>query len=532
MGRYQSSWPLFPPIVPVIPTGALSLPLPKAWHSPIMGDSSKSKSSSIQSSSCNSHSSNGNVASLIGNQDFAPWPDLDAQILASPSPVSSAKDLRVWLEKKGWLLNSEAITKNHLADILFSASLAFKLPNEANVTICSVASILQNLSDIDKSHTLVNNQVSIKLSDPIISLNLAISSANNFLEVATQQQASDLISIKEVLVQQHELVKSLADAVKKSSALANPRGLVDASWPPLPQSSIPPLPGSSGSVMRASYFSSSSNNKLLQCISLTSKQILIDYGPLAPDDPPRDKSIEAQHTLRGMFNDWIDISTPPAEEGAIPLPPSHVIQSVLIFNSPSALLEFNLVDSKTKFEKICTNKPELLAEFSHKAHIRPCTYAIILCFVPCSGQFNPSNAVYLREVKFENDILPNYIALAVWCKHPDKRSSNQKTATLKVLYANPEAANLFITGQICINDHLVNVHKDIKLPIWCLKCQEYGHTWDLCIGVEKCANCASVSHSTSHAFMRGPCPVCLVELGQCTLAPHPTAQYLPKNVPC
>ena len=271
------------------------------------------------------------MASLIRIQEFAPWPDLDAQILASPSPVSSAKDSQVWLEKRGWPLNSNVITKNHLADILFSASLAFKLPNEADSAICSVAYILQNLSKINELGTLVNNvidQVLIKLSDPIVSLNLAISFAKNFLDVTTQQQATDLISIKEALVQQDELVKSLADTIKKSSAAPNLRGLADASWPPLPQSGIPPLPpppGSSRVGTRASHFSSPSNSKLLQRVSLASKQILIDYSPLAPNEPPRDKSIEAQCTLRDMFDDWVDISTPPAEDGAIPLPPSRVV---------------------------------------------------------------------------------------------------------------------------------------------------------------------------------------------------------------
>ena len=124
---------------------------------------------------------------------------------------------------------------------------------------------------------------------------------------------SDLVSIKEVLVQQDGFVKSLAEAVEKSSATSNPQGLADGSWPPLLQ---PSTPGGSGNVTRASHFSSPLNNKLLQCVSLASKQILIDFGPPAPNDPPRDKSIEAQQALRGMFNDWIDISTPPAEDGA------------------------------------------------------------------------------------------------------------------------------------------------------------------------------------------------------------------------
>ena len=94
-----------------------------------MGDSSKAKSVPTSNRST-SRGSNSNVASLIGRREFVPRPDLDAQIQASPSPVSSARDARAWLEKKGWLLNSEEVTKFKLADILFSAALSFKLPPE------------------------------------------------------------------------------------------------------------------------------------------------------------------------------------------------------------------------------------------------------------------------------------------------------------------------------------------------------------------------------------------------------------------
>ena len=81
--------------------------------------------------------------------------------------------------------------------------------------------------------------------------------------------------------------------------------------------------------------SSPTSSKLVQHVSLTTKQILIDYGPLAPNDSPREKSIKAQHTLRGMFNDWIDINPPfPVLERVNPLPPSRAVHSILIFDSP------------------------------------------------------------------------------------------------------------------------------------------------------------------------------------------------------
>ena len=55
---------------------------------------------------------------------------------------------------------------------------------------------------------------------------------------------------------------------------------------------------------------------------------------------------------------------------------------------------------------------------------------------------------------------------------------------------------MFITGCIHVEDHLVTVHKDIKLPIRCIKCQEYGQMHDSCIGVE--------GGSRSHSHLRVP----------------------------
>ena len=276
--------------------------------------------------------------------------------------------------------------------------------------------------------------------------------------------------------------------------MANSRGLVNSSWLLLLQPGTHP-----GIILPSSppHHIPQMSNKLIQRILLASKQLLIDYGPKTPDDPPRDKSIEAQCKHRGMFNDWIDISLPPAEEHMAPVPPSRAVYNISIFDSPSVLLEFDSAESKFKFETICSNNPNLLVKFSPKAHIRPWTYAIILHFMLCDGLFDPSLEAHLWEVKIENDLPPNSIVSASWCKHPEKRLPNQKTATLKVLCANPKAANTLITGCIHVNDHLVTVHKDIKLPIQCIKCQDYGHTHNSCIGVEKATDCASVSHSTS-----------------------------------
>ena len=154
------------------------------------------------------------------------------------------------------------------------------------------------------------------------------------------------------------------------------------------------------------------------------------------------------------------------------------MRSVTIFNRLALLLEFESTVSKDSFVKLCDNNSFLLKEIGLKARIRPCTFPIIF---PCQGQFDPTNSSHLHNIEQENDPVDGSIVSTSWCKRLEKRSPNQSTATLKVACLNLETANKLLTGRICVEDHLVNVCKDLRIPIRCVKCQEYGHTQDTCI---------------------------------------------------
>jgi hypothetical protein len=121
------------------------------------------------------------------------------------------------------------------------------------------------------------------------------------------------------------------------------------------------------------------------------------------------------------------------------------------------LLEFESVATEDNFVKLCADNANLLAEINPKARIRPRTFATIFHCIPCKGQFDPSISDHLRNIERENDLPANSIVSASWCKHPEKRSPNQTTATLKVMCSNPESANLLITGRIRVDDNLINV---------------------------------------------------------------------------
>ena len=79
---------------------------------------------------------------------------------------------------------------------------------------------------------------------------------------------------------------------------------------------------------------------------------------------------------------------------------------------------------------------------------------------------------------------------------------------LKVACSSPDSANQLLTGWIRVDNHLVDVRKDIHIPIRCIKCQGYRHIQDSCIGIERCTNCTSKFHNADACDRPPSCISC------------------------
>ena len=274
-----------------------------------------SQKGSTRQSTRRANTSHSNTSSHSA-RDFSPRPDLEAQIIASTSPVSSVDEARTWLGKKGWVLSSESYSKNKLADILFSISISFKLPPEADTAIRAVAYLIRDQSDEETSIT-VTEKIIDKIADRLVELigklSDSIMVAKNFLDATSQQQASELVSLQESVKLQTDMVKSLTDSSEKISITSDPKSLANADWPPL---------ASTGNNMAhqlhpASLLhrrGSSVDPRVLQRILLTSKQLLLDYSLLDEGEPLHSRTIKAQRELKQQFNKWFD-DHPRAVEG-------------------------------------------------------------------------------------------------------------------------------------------------------------------------------------------------------------------------
>ena len=153
----------------------------------------------------------------------------------------------------------------------------------------------------------------------------------------------------------------------------------------------------------ASSNNSPASTKLLQHISLASKQLMIKYSLLHKNERPQDKSVKAQQMLRQLFNNWVNTNTP-VEESSDSLPPSQVVHNVSILGKLAMLLKFELSAAKDQFVDICTGNPNLLAEVNQRAHICPHTYTIILQFIPCLGQFNLGGNEHFCNLDHDNNM--------------------------------------------------------------------------------------------------------------------------------
>ena len=131
-------------------------------------------------------------------QDFLPQVNLEVQITASLNPVSLAKDTQTCLKGKGWILNSEDSTSSKLLDILFSATLSFKLPSDASTAIWAVAFLLCAHADesitVNVADHIIDKMID-KMNDPLVKLDDSIDATKSFLDATTQKQPSELLTL-------------------------------------------------------------------------------------------------------------------------------------------------------------------------------------------------------------------------------------------------------------------------------------------------------------------------------------------------
>lgn len=452
--------------------------------------------------------------------------DLKSLLAIDSGPIKSALDARKWLETKGWILTAEPYDHTKLINILVTAALSLKQADLKTVAIVVAFLLDANVMD-HVSDTLVE-AVATKTAKHLDNLVGKLSSSADFITASDTNRAEDTLTLKSTTATLEKLTDSLSSMVTKFMS-AQPS-------PPMPQ----PGPRSWASVVKThsaphdphrqqplswltgippSTLTYTEQARVRQRIIQNARTILISIDR-EDDNTPKDFSTEGTACLCDCLNNvltMLDAKTllPAGLEEGEEVPP-HLITRVIGMKTTKRgayLLEFDSADSAQRFwEYADSNWTAFEDIFGYSMEVRPKAYALIAHFVPCLGQFNPSNRTSLEIIERENGLPRGAIMKAAWLKRPELRSSWQSVATLCLVCNNPVVANDMIWGRIFIGGKQITIQKDMKEPIRCNKCQRYGHTRHDCKDDKRCMRCMGTNHSAKDCSAPKPrCVACSPE---------------------
>ena len=154
---------------------------------------------------------------------------------------------------------------------------------------------------------------------------------------------------------------------------------------------------------------------------------------MAPDSPS-DCGGQAAYTLHEKANKWIraldqETSHSSSTSGCL-------IKALHFTKCNTILLELESSLPASCFQVYCKEN-NLLVCFCSMAYIQPCSYQIIMKFIPCDGTFTPEDKEQLRAIEEKHKLKSGSILSTSWIKKPERRSPNQKTGNIKVICSSP-----------------------------------------------------------------------------------------------
>ena len=428
-------------------------------------------------------------------QGLASRSTINSLIAGAPGPVSDAAGARRWLDSKGWVLAGEEYDRSKMVSVLLTASLTPRIPSEAATAIRAVAFLLEsNITDKTADH--LANEVSNKVKAELTHIISGLSATQSFLEASATQQANSIIELKEITATTKSNSDNFSALTDKLTAINS----ATTSTPPPPQ--WPSLRPSPPSLPPNTYdpASPSSTTRLRQRLLLASRTVLVHVDP-GDDLAPTDRTPPALQDLRISINkdlDEYDDLSPHLFTSNNGTSTKTIIRGLQALKRGAFLFDLDSAASADRFRHYAKEHPGFLpSHLGLSATVKPKNFNLIFKFVPCTSGFDPSNPDCLSTIESSNNLKPGSITSASWLKRSDRRSPNQTVASLKVVCDSPEAANHLLCERIYIEGQVITVRKDIREPIRCNKCQEYGHIRADCKSNEICAHCTSPSHTSS-----------------------------------
>lgn len=400
--------------------------------------------------------------------------DITLILSGDSGPVGNIADARKWLANKSWIYPGEPLDRKKLVNILLTTSCIAKLPSDAAAAIRAVAFLLED--DInDAFSSLIASSVTDKLISQLNPLTTELSATKSFLEATSAQQATLSISLQEVASHHSSTSLNLAEIAEKlkSSPVPSIPSAPPTLWPSLP----PPHPApSSLPSNKHNPASPTQDIRLQQRVLLAARTVLVQID-LNDESSPKDRSPLANSRLRVAMNNYLDKQLVLDRELGFcdEEPKKTSIRGIQTLDRGAYLFELDSPSSADRFRSQASFTDLLTSHLGESATVKPKGHNLVFSFVPCDGAFDPSDALHIAELEKTNFLPPGAITSASWLKRADRRSPGQTVASLKVVCSSPEHANHLLCERIYVAGRVVSVRKDLREPIRCNKCQEFGH---------------------------------------------------------
>jgi len=362
--------------------------------------------------------------------------------------IKDSKEAKKFLVKEKWAEQSENISLETLAKVLFAHALRPKVATDvANVMTAVAFLITSNLHE--EVAQGVADTITELLKHSIASMTIDIRKdlelhASKLAETAQKQAdiAQDMQKTQEGMA---ESARSAATQVRAYSQVA--------ATPAPPQSTPPPHPFTHSQL------------QIQNREQIKRRQVLVDFEKTEnlQLEVMDEKTItrKAADALREIFA---------AEKG--PKPTEVKLKSGTLLRNGGLLLELNS-DEAARWLRSDDVIDCFLGSLGSGASIKNRTYQVIVQFVPIS--FDPADSEQVRLFEEHNNIACGSIAKVEWIKPAKDRKLGQKVATLRVYHRDAGSANAILKQGAYVFNKRVVPKRPHKEPIRCLRCHKFGH---------------------------------------------------------
>ena len=416
---------------------------------------------------------------------------LKSNIAEVPGIIKNTSEALDFLTTKQWLIPDQKITNSHLATVLLSLvattsprKTTEKIPDATSNVIKAVAFLLEEVTIAEYAEKIL--QYLTDLNPPIPAPQINTDTASQINETLTSiketvtKHTETIHKTDEVLAKLQDSQKTLAENHHQTYRDALLNGQPSATRITTPQ-----------------------EMKIQNRLNINDRQIMFEVQAESEDFlktafPDVEKPTIKMKT---SLNQWIESN----EETNQALKKANV-RAITQYRKNKFLIEAN---TREVASWIKANSTQFLQRLiGHPVKILGRLYPVVARFMPVLFHTNEEG---ICELENSANLPPHSISHVSWIKNPDNRADRQRYANIKIFCKSAETANQLIIdgGRFKHLDSSLRIHKDIKVPSPCHRCQNYGHISTECSTPNPtCAKCAESHPTTKCASTSTKCTPC------------------------